>query len=256
MIQNELKKNLLSGKTQIGCWLSLGNSAVAETCACANFDWLLIDTEHSPTELSEVHHQLQVLEAYPVSPIVRAYWNDTVFIKRLLDLGVQSLLIPYVQSAEEAKRAVMACQYPPKGVRGVSGFSRANFYGRTQDYFKYADDSICLMVQVESRAAVAAIPEIAAVDGVDVVFIGPADLAADMGYLGQPRHPEVKKLISNAIKEIKGAGKIPATLAFVEEDAKEWLEHGAQLVAVTSDMYMVTNAANNIAAKYKEKNRS
>ncbi len=248
---NNLKKNLISlKKNQFGCWLMLGNSASAETCALAGFDWLLIDTEHAPTELSEVHHQLQAIQGYPVSAIVRAYWNDTVFIKRLLDLGVQTLLIPYVQSAEEAKKAVRAVRYPPNGVRGVSGSSRANSYGRVPDYFEKANDEICLMLQVESLKAVAAIAEIAAIDGVDVVFIGPADLAADMGYLGQPAHPEVRKVMCEAIKQIRAAGKVAATLAFAKEDARAWAEEGAQLIAVASDMSMLTRSANDIAKHF------
>ena len=247
---NKLKKNLLQGKNQFGCWLSLGSGSVAETCAWAGFDWLLIDTEHAPTEISEVHHQLQAIHGHETSPIVRAYWNDTVFIKRLLDLGVQTLLIPYVQNAEEAKNAVAAVKYPPKGSRGVSGFSRANFYGRVGDYFAHADNEICLMLQVESVTAITNIPAIAAIEGVDVIFIGPADLAADMGFLGQPRHPEVKKIMREAIKTIRSAGKVAATLAFVEEDAKAWVDEGAQLVAVTSDMSMLTGEANKIAKRF------
>ncbi len=248
---NQLKNNLMEGNSQIGCWLSLGSGAAAETCACAGFDWLLIDTEHSPTELSEIHHQLQVINGYDVSAIVRAYWNDAVFIKRLLDLGVQNLLVPYVQSASEAKRAVEAVRYPPRGNRGVSGNSRANLYGRVADYFEHADDEICLMVQVESQIAISRVKEIAAVDGIDVIFIGPADLAADMGFLGFPNHSEVKKVISGAIKEITGAGKIAATLAFDPEIALEWMNQGARLLAVNSDMFMLSRTADEVVKHYK-----
>ena len=143
-----------------------------------------------------------------------------------------------------------AVKYPPKGSRGVSGFSRANFYGRVGDYFAHADNEICLMLQVESVTAIKNIPEIAAIEGVDVIFIGPADLAADMGFLGQPRHPEVKKIMREAIRTIRSAGKVAATLAFVEEDAKAWVDEGAQLVAVTSDMSMLTGEANKIAKRF------
>ncbi len=248
---NLLKRNLMEGNAQIGCWLTLGSGAVAETCACAGFDWLLIDTEHSPTELSEIHQQLQVINAYKVPSIVRAYWNDAIFIKRLLDLGVQNLLVPYVQSASEAKRAVEAVRYPPRGIRGVSGSSRANLYGRVTDYFEHADNEICLMVQVESQVAIGNIKEIAAVDGIDVIFIGPADLAADMGFLGFPTHPEVKKVVASAIKEIIGAGKIAATLAFVPEDALAWIDEGAKLLAVNSDMSMLSRTADEVVKRFK-----
>ena len=250
---NTLKEKLLSGENQYGCWLSLGNGAVAETCAWAGFDWLLIDTEHAPTELSEVHQLLQAIHGNSSQAIVRAYWNDTVFIKRLLDLGVQSLLIPYVESADEAKKAVAAVRYPPRGVRGVSGNSRANRYGRVENYFSRAEDQICLMVQVESVSALKKIREIGAVEGVDVIFIGPADLAADMGHLGNPRHPIVKKAMRKAIEDIRQTGKIAATLAFAPDDAREWSQQGAQLIAVASDMFLITRSANDLASTFCQK---
>ncbi|MGH8629748.1 MAG: HpcH/HpaI aldolase family protein, partial [Burkholderiales bacterium] len=178
---NQLKRALKEKRVQVGCWLSLASHASAEICASAGFDWVLVDTEHSPTDVPQVHHQLQAIAAYPASALVRAYWNDTVLIKRLLDLGVQSLLLPYVQSAEEARRAVAAVRYPPRGVRGVSANARSNRFGRVKDYFKHADEEICLMLQVETRAALAQIEQMAAIDGVDVIFIGPQDLAADLG---------------------------------------------------------------------------
>src|SRR5262245_34147873 len=138
---NKLKQALKAGKTQTGCWLSLASHVSAEICAGAGFDWCLVDTEHAPADLVQVHHQLHAIAAYPTSALVRAYWNDTVLIKRLLDIGTQSLLLPYVQNAEEAKRAVAAVRYPPKGVRGVSTSSRANRFGRVKDYFAHANDN-------------------------------------------------------------------------------------------------------------------
>jgi 4-hydroxy-2-oxoheptanedioate aldolase len=154
---NHLKHTLKAGKVQTGCWVSLASHASAEICAGAGFDWVLIDMEHAPNELHMVHHQLHAVSAYPVSAVVRAPWNDTVLIKRLLDVGAQSLLLPYVQNEEEAKRAVAAVRYPPKGVRGVSTSSRANRFGRVADYFKLVDGEICLLVQIETREALAQI---------------------------------------------------------------------------------------------------
>ena len=248
---NELKRALKAGRTQTGCWLSLASHVSAEICASAGFDWVLVDTEHAPADLQNVHHQLHAIAPYPVSALVRAYWNDTVLIKRLLDVGVQSLLLPYVQSAEEAKRAVAAVRYPPKGIRGVSANSRANRFGREKDYFEHANNEICLMVQVETRAAVAEIEKMAAIDGIDGIFIGPQDLAADFGHLGNPGHPEVQAAMADALTRIKKTGKVPGILAFNEPDAKRWIEHGAQFVAVTSDQFLLVRESAAVAARFK-----
>lgn len=248
---NELKRALNQKRVQVGCWLSLASHASAEICASAGFDWVLVDTEHSPTDVPQVHHQLHAIAAYPVSALVRAYWNDTVLIKRLLDLGVQSLLLPYVQNVEEARRAVAAVRYPPRGVRGVSANSRSNRFGRVKDYFKRADEEICLMLQVETRSALAQIEAMAAIDGVDVIFIGPQDLAADLGHLGNPAHPEVQAAMADAIGRIRATGKAPGILAFAEADAKKWIEHGALFVAVTSDQFLLARATESVVKTYK-----
>jgi 4-hydroxy-2-oxoheptanedioate aldolase len=248
---NQLKRALRDRRVQVGCWLSLASHASAEICASAGFDWVLVDTEHSPTDVPQVHHQLQAIAAYPVSALVRAYWNDTVLIKRLLDLGVQSLLLPYVQNVDEARRAVAAVRYPPRGVRGVSANSRSNRFGRVKDYFKHADEEICLMLQVETRAALAQIEQMAAIDGVDVIFIGPQDLAADLGHLGNPGHPDVQAAMSDAIKRIRATGKAPGILAFVESDAKRWIEQGALFVAVTSDQFLLARSTEAVVRGYK-----
>jgi len=248
---NQLKRALREGRPQVGCWLSLASHASAEICAGAGFDWVLVDTEHAPADLPQVHHQLHAIAAYPVSALVRPYWNDTVVLKRLLDIGVQSFVIPYVQSAEEAKRAVAAVRYPPKGVRGVSTNSRSNRFGRVKDYFAHADNEICLIVQVETRAALAEIEKTAAIDGIDGLFIGPQDLAADFGHLGNPGHPEVQAAMADAIKRIRKAGKAPGILAFAEADAKRWLELGALFVAVTSDQFLLARESAAVAARFK-----
>lgn len=248
---NALKHNLQAGKLQAGCWVSLASHASAEICAGAGFDWILIDMEHAPNELHMVHHQLHAAAAYPASVVVRAPWNDTVLIKRLLDVGVQTLLLPYVQNEAEAKRAVAAVRYPPRGVRGVSTNSRANRFGRVTDYFKRAEDEICLILQMESRSALAQLEQIAAIDGVDGLFIGPQDLAADLGHLANPAHPEVQAMIAEAIPRMKKTGKAAGILAFVEADARKWIEHGARFVAVTSDQYLLARETAAVAAKYK-----
>ena len=248
---NELKRNLRAGKVQTGCWISLASVTSAEICAGAGFDWVLIDMEHAPNELPLVHNQLHASAAYPCSTVVRAPWNDMVLIKRLLDVGVQSLLLPYVQSAEEARRAVAAVRYPPRGVRGVSANSRANRFGRVEDYFARADAEVCLLLQIETRQAVDQIEKMAAIDGVDGLFIGPQDLAADLGHLGNPGHPDVKAAIGEAIARIKASGKVPGLLNFNEPDAKAWIEKGAQFVAVTSDQFLLARETAAVAARFK-----
>lgn len=248
---NKLKQDLKAGKTRTGCWLSLASHVSAEICAGAGFDWVLVDTEHAPADLVQVHHQLHAIAAYPTAALVRAYWNDTVLIKRLLDIGAQSLLLPYVQNAEEAKRAVAAVRYPPKGVRGVSTSSRANRFGRVKDYFSHANDNILLLLQIETRAAIAEIEKMAAIDGVDGLFIGPQDLAADFGHLANPGHPEVQAAMADALTRIKKAGKVPGILAFHEPDAQRWIQHGAQFVAVTSDQYLLVKESAAVAGRFK-----
>jgi 4-hydroxy-2-oxoheptanedioate aldolase len=248
---NTLKHNLQAGKLQTGCWVSLASHASAEICAGAGFDWILIDMEHAPNELHMVHHQLHAAAAYPASVVVRAPWNDTVLIKRLLDVGVQSLLLPYVQTEAEARRAVAAVRYPPRGVRGVSTSSRANRFGRVTDYFKRGEDELCLILQMETRSALAQLETIAAIDGVDGLFIGPQDLAADLGHLANPAHPEVQAVIADAIPRMKKTGKAAGILAFVEADARKWIEHGARFVAVTSDQFLLARETAAVAARYK-----
>lgn len=248
---NTLKRNLKAGKTQIGCWLSLGNLIAAEICAAAGFDWVLIDTEHAPNDLTEVHQQLLAVSACAASPIVRVPWNDTVTIKRMLDVGVQSLLIPYVQNEDEARRAAEAVRYPPHGVRGVSTGSRSSRFGRVKDYLPRAHEEICVIVQIETREGLKNIEKIAAVDGIDGLFIGPQDFACDLGHLGNPGHPEVQAAIADVIVRTKKAGKAPGILYFDEPGARRWIEMGAQMIAVTSDSAMLVRESSAIAARFK-----
>ncbi len=249
--QNRFKRALKAGKPQIGLWASLASHYSVEVIAGAGFDWLLLDTEHSPNDLESVLTQLQAAAPYPTHPVVRADWNDMVKIKRLLDIGVQSLLIPYVSSPEEASAAVSYTRYPPRGVRGVGGTTRATGFGRVKDYARRADEEICVLVQVETRQAIDHIEAIAAVDGVDGIFIGPADLHASLGYVGEIANPEVMPLIDEAIRRIAKCGCAPGILTPSERDARRQLGCGALFVAVGSDIGILARGAEALAATFK-----
>jgi 4-hydroxy-2-oxoheptanedioate aldolase len=249
---NQFKQAIKSGKPQIGIWSSLCSYIAAEVLADAGFDWVLLDTEHSPNELPMVQNQLDALSygTGTTEGIVRPAWNDIVLIKRYLDVGARTLLIPYVQNAEEARRAVTGLRYPPGGMRGVSGCTRANRYGRVKDYFKHVHDEVCLLLQVETRTALSNLEAIAEIDGVDGIFIGPNDLAADMGHLGNWQHPEVWKVMEDAAKRIRKVGKAPGILVG-EADGKRCIEMGYLFVAVGSDLVMLARGADALAAKFK-----
>ena len=250
---NAFKRALKAGKPQIGLWSSLSSHYSVEVIAGAGFDWILLDCEHSPNDLESLLAQLQAAAAYPTTPIVRVPWNDTVTIKRVLDVGAQSLLVPYVCSAEEAKAAVAATRYPPAGVRGVAGTTRASRFGRVKDYAKRAAEELCLLVQVETQQALENIEAICAVDGIDGVFIGPADLHASMGYTGEIANPKVKPLIDDALRRIRKAGKARGILTPSEADARHWLECGALFVAVGADVGILARGAEALAAKFKSR---
>jgi 4-hydroxy-2-oxoheptanedioate aldolase len=247
---NRFKRALREGRRQIGLWTSLGTGTSAEILAGAGFDWLLIDTEHSPTELPMVLDQLRGMEGGTATPIVRPAWNDAVIIKRLLDVGAQSLLVPYVQSAEEARRAVAATRYPPDGIRGVAVVHRANRYGRVKDYHTRANAEMCVLVQIETRRALAELEAIAAVEGVDGLFIGPSDLAGDLGFLGNNRHPDAVAAFADACARARKAGKPIGILAPVEEDARRYLEMGFSYVAVGSDIGVLRNAVEQLRQRF------
>jgi 4-hydroxy-2-oxoheptanedioate aldolase len=249
---NRFKRALAEGRTQIGLWTSLGTGLAAEVLGGAGFDWLLIDTEHSPTEVPMVLDQLRTLEAFPATtPVVRPAWNDLVIIKRILDLGVQTLLVPYVQSAEEARRAVAATRYPPEGVRGIAATIRANRYGRVKDYHAQASREMCVLIQIETRRALGELEAIAAVDGVDGLFIGPSDLAGDLGFLGNNRHPDAVAVFADACARARKAGKPIGILAPVEEDARRYLEMGFTYVAVGSDVGVLRGAVEALRSRFQ-----
>ena len=249
--KNQFKSALKSARPQIGLWSSLSSSYTVEVIAGAGFDWILLDSEHSPADLENLLGQLQAAAPYPSHPVVRVPWNDMVTIKRTLDVGAQSLLIPYVSTADEARAAVTYTRYPPAGVRGVAGTTRATRFGRVKDYAKRAHEEICVLVQVETQRALDNIEAICAVEGVDGVFIGPADLHASLGYTGEIANPKVKPLIDEAVRRIRKCGKAPGILTPNEADARHWLECGALFVAVGADVGILARGAEALAAKFK-----
>lgn len=251
--RNDFKHAIAAGKLQIGLWNSLCSNIVTEIVCDSGFDWLLLDTEHSPNELPAVMAQLQSVQRGTATPIVRPAWNDTVLIKRILDIGAQSILVPFVQNAEEAKRAVAATRYPPDGVRGITVSGRAARFGRVKDYVKKANAEICVLVQVETREAMDQLEAIASVDGVDGVFVGPADLSASLGQIGNPQHPEVQKAIEDVGKRLKKIGKPAGILTPVEVEARRYIEWGYTFVAVGSDLGLVAKGADMLAAAFKNK---
>ena len=249
---NPFKRALAAGKAQIGLWSSLSSNYTVEVIAGAGFDWILLDSEHSPADIENLLTQLQAAAPYPTHAVVRVPWNDMVTIKRTLDIGAQSLLVPYVSTKEEARNAVSFTRYPPAGVRGVAGTTRATRFGRVPEYARRAHEEICVLVQVETQPALDNIEAICGIEGVDGVFIGPADLHASMGHAGEVANPKVKPLIDDAIRRIRKAGKAPGILTPNEADARHWLECGALFVAVGSDVGILARGTEALAAKFKK----
>ena len=249
--RNPFKRAIAAGQQQLGLWSSLSSNYSVEVIAGSGYDWILLDTEHSPNDLESVLSQLQAAAPYPTHPIVRVAWNDMVLIKRYLDAGAQSLLIPYVQNADEARAAVAATRYPPVGVRGVAGTTRASRFGRIKDYAKQAQNELCVLVQVETRQALDNIEAICAVEGVDGVFIGPADLHASLGYTGETGNPAVVPLIEDAIRRIRKAGKAPGVLTSVEAEVRRYIAAGCLFTAVGSDVGLLARGSEQLLAKYR-----
>lgn len=232
---NTFKRALMAGESQIGLWCSLPGGYAAECVAGAGYDWLMFDTEHSPSDPLAVLEQLQAVEPYPCAAVVRPAANDPVLIKRFLDLGAQTLLIPMVNTVEDARAAVLAMRYPPEGIRGVSALTRATRFGRVKDYTAQVEAQLCLLVQVETREALDNIEAIAAVEGVDGIFIGPADLAASLGHIGKSGHPEVVAAIEDAVRRIRAAGRPAGILSPDTALAKRCLDWGTTFTAVGVD---------------------
>ncbi|MFY8114427.1 MAG: HpcH/HpaI aldolase family protein [Rhabdaerophilum sp.] len=237
-----LFKQRLGRQQQIGFFATFGSPALTEMLAACGFDWVLVDTEHSPIELPDVIDHLRAIAGAGLPALVRPAWNDMVTIKRLLDQGAQTLLIPYVENAEEARAAVAHTRFPPKGVRGVSGASRAANYGLTPAYFAAAEAELCVIVQIESAGALARIEAIAAVDGVDAVFIGPSDLAASMGHIGNPQHPEVQAAIDDGFRRLKAIGKPCGYLTGNEDEFRRRLAEGVDFISFATDAVFIRNA--------------
>ncbi len=247
---NQFKRDLLAGKKLIGCWSSLANAITTEVLGLAGFDWILLDGEHSPNDVATFIPQLMALKDSVSAPVVRPSWNNEVEIKRLLDAGFYNFLIPFVQDVDEARRAVAATRYPPQGIRGVSVSQRSNRYGTVEDYFNSINEHICVMVQIESRAGMAAARDIAALDGVDCIFVGPSDLAAGLGHLGNPGHPEVQAAIAAVFADAKACGKPSGILAPLEADARRYMEMGATFVGVGSDLGAFRSATQALRNRY------
>lgn len=248
---NAFRKQLLNRERVIGCWLSLGSPVTTEVVGIAGFHWLLLDAEHAINDVLSLHPQLLALKDSASAPVVRPPWNDTVIIKRLLDAGFSNFLIPFVESGDQARSAVAATRYPPEGVRGVSVSQRGNRYGSVPNYFESVNQQIAVTVQIENRPAVAAASDIAAVDGVDCLFVGPADLAAAYGHLGNPGHPEVQAAIFEVQKAADHAGKASGILAPVEADAQRYMEAGFSMVAVGSDLALLRQHSQALIDRYR-----
>lgn len=249
---NAFKAAIQAGVPQIGIWNSLCSNIVSDILSTVGFDWALIDMEHAPGDLRTVLGQMQGYLGSKTQPIVRPPWNEPVIIKRLLDLGANSLLLPMVQTPEEAEAAVRSCRYPPRGIRGVSLSQRANRYGAATDYLERAETEICLLVQIETRAALERVEEIAAVDGIDGVFFGPADLSADLGCIGQMTHEKVVTAISDGGDRVRKVGKPAGILVPQPDQALRWLDEGFTFVACGADQGLLAAAARNVYVELTE----
>jgi 4-hydroxy-2-oxoheptanedioate aldolase len=249
--RNEFKHAIAEGRRQIGLWVNLPSGFTAEALAGCGFDWLCFDTEHAIGDPITVFTQLQAVAPYPLSAVVRPVENDPALIKRLLDAGAQTLLIPYVQDAGEAQAAVDAMRYGPRGVRGFAGLTRATRFGQVETYATRAEEELCLLVQVETASALDEIEAIAAVDGVDGIFIGPADLAASMGHPGDPGHPDVVDAIETAIGRIQEAGKPAGILSLDPQFVDRCIELGTVFTAVDVDLNILLTGARAVAERYR-----
>lgn len=257
-IQNSNRfKQDLKNKQQIGLWLGLANAYCAEIAANAGFDWLLIDAEHAPNDIQSILAQLQAIAAYPSQAVVRPVIGEVHLIKQLLDIGAQTLLIPMVETAQQAQRLVLATRYPPEGIRGVgAALARASKWNTRTDYLHTADQEICLLIQIESKLGVDNLAQILAVEGIDGVFIGPADLSAALGHRGDPAHPEVQSVIIDCIKQIRQSGKAAGILFADEKMARQYLQLGVEFIAVGVDATILSQSLQRLHAKYQQQQAS
>jgi 4-hydroxy-2-oxoheptanedioate aldolase len=253
MILNNFKRALAQRDLQIGLWSHLSSHVSAEVIGGAGFDWIVLDAEHSPNETFLLHQQLQALVEGGSHPVVRLAWNDKVLIKRVLDIGVQTLLVPYVQTADEARAAVAATRYPGSGgERGFTGLSRASRFGRIKDYHARAEAELCVLVQVETREALDNLEAIAAVEGVDGIFIGPGDLSAAMGHLNNPAHPDMQRIFQQTIARILATGKPAGILTGDEALARQYIDWGCSFTAVGADIALLARASEQLAARFQQ----
>lgn len=235
----------------VGMWVCSGSSVVAEIAAGSGLDWLLLDMEHTPNSPADVLVQLQAIAAYPITPVVRVAWNDTVLIKQALDTGAQNLLVPMVNSAEEAAAAVAAVRYPPYGKRGIgSALARSGRWNRATDYLQHGNDHVSLYVQVETAEAVTNAGEIAAVEGVDGVFVGPSDLSASMGLIGQQSHPDVLAAVQQTFEAVHATGKPVGVNAFDPAQARAYLAQRADFILVGADVTLLARGSEKLASDF------
>jgi len=251
--RNAFKQALSRCERQVGLWCSMASPISAEVLAGAGFDWIVVDGEHAPNDITTLLPQLQAMRGGTAEPVFRVPWNEPVIIKRALDVGARSLLIPFVQNADEARKAVAAARYPPLGIRGVAVVPRANDYGRVQGYHRNAHLDTCVLVQLETGIALKEIEAVADVEGVDGIFIGPSDLAAAFGHLGNPKHAEVQAAIRDAAARIRAKGKSAGTLAGNPDDADALFEAGYNFVAVGSDVGILARNAEALAARFHKR---
>ncbi len=249
--RNQFKQGLESGDTQFGLWLSIPDTTVAEMMAGAGFDWLLVDHEHGPYELRDVMHTLQAVAPYEVGTIVRPVNDDPALLKKMCDIGVQSFLVPMIDTAEQAEAVVQAVNYPPTGRRGLgTSMARAARWNTVPNYLKKANAEICVIVQAETTTAIDNLEAIANVDGIDGVFIGPSDLSASMGYVGDVSHPDVIKTVSAGIETIRAASKYAGLLCLDDSQVAHYVSCGANFVGVGVDTLLIGNSARTLAAKF------
>ena len=251
--RNAFKQALSRCERQVGLWCSMASPISAEILAGAGFDWIVIDGEHAPNDITTLLPQLQAMRGGTAEPVFRVPWNEPVIIKRALDVGARSLLIPFVQNADEARKAVAATRYPPLGIRGVAVAPRANDYGRIQGYHRNAHLDTCVLVQLETKIALKEIEAVAAVEGVDGIFIGPSDLAAAFGHLGNPKDSEVQAAIADAAQRIRAKGKSAGFLTGNPDDAEALFEAGYNFIAVGSDVGVLARNAEALAARFRKK---
>jgi 2-dehydro-3-deoxyglucarate aldolase len=250
---NSFRRDLQARKQLIGCWVSLASNISTEILGYAGFDWLLVDGEHAPNDMSSFISQLQALKDSSSAPVVRPPWSEPVIIKRLLDIGFYNFLMPWIETAEQARAAVAATRYPPQGMRGMGTGHRSNRYGYVADYFTTINDNISVMVQIESAKGVDNAEAIAAIDGIDALFIGPSDLSAAMGFMGQPNHPDVQAAMARVLAAGNKHQKAVGILAPVEDDARRYLQQGMTFVAVGGDVGLLRTAGKGLADKFKKK---